>query len=408
MLKYTNLLLFLLTSMFAFAQDHSQKLQNPWVVAGKYKNEYQKYIEMKSLNKNYQNSDFKNSYSQLMGIMSSRFGKYEEAYEFYSKIMKPKKPYNASFLCNYKQVDFYAAIDSLALDHKIIIINEAHHVPKHRVTTINILKVLYDKGFRYIAAEALANSPGLDSSLNTNKYPTTSNWLYKEPLYGDLIRQALKLGYKAISYESRGMNRDSLQAVNIVNKCFKKDKNAKIIVHAGYGHAYEKPIEGKLYMMAYYLKQITGYDPLTIDQQLHMEQLNKTLETSAYKFAIDSLEIKNPTVFKNRTGEFWRANTDMILINPRTKYNEYNRPAWLQYHDKQPYTIPYELVNKYKKPILVKARLFNESESSIPVDQIELTGKKDSHTLFLHKDKEYDIEVINSKGVILETNNMRF
>ncbi|MBX9449469.1 MAG: hypothetical protein KL787_07030 [Taibaiella sp.] len=40
-------------------------------------------------------------------------------------------------------------------DEEIIIINEAHHVPLHRIFTRSLLKDLYNNGYRYLGLEAL-------------------------------------------------------------------------------------------------------------------------------------------------------------------------------------------------------------------------------------------------------------
>src|ERR1700722_12070140 len=130
-------------------------------------------------------------------------------------------------------------VDSMAANTRIVMINEAHHVPQHRAFAIQLLKHLRKKGFRYFAAETLAM---YDHDLQTRGYPTNASGYYTaEPVYGDLVRTALKLGYRVIPYEAAGSfknaeEREQAQASNLVEAIFKKDVHAKVIIYAGYSH----------------------------------------------------------------------------------------------------------------------------------------------------------------------------
>lgn len=86
---------------------------------------------------------------------------------------------------------------------QIIIINEAHHFPYHRIFISSLLKVLYEKGFRYYGAETLNYG---DSTLMQLRYPTLTTGFYTaEPQFASLAREALKLGYKIFPYEARSL-----------------------------------------------------------------------------------------------------------------------------------------------------------------------------------------------------------
>ncbi|AUD06073.1 hypothetical protein [Spirosoma pollinicola] len=66
-----------------------------------------------------------------------------------------------------------------AQSEQLVIINEAHHNPPHRVFTASLLKGLYQAGFRYLAAETLYAS---DSTLNQRGYPLIGSGYYtREP-----------------------------------------------------------------------------------------------------------------------------------------------------------------------------------------------------------------------------------
>src|SRR5690606_2084210 len=76
---------------------------------------------------------------------------------------------------------------------RIVIINEAHQQPLHRVFTYQLLNDMYKQGFRYLGLETLDER---DNLLNVLKYPFTDSGFYsKEPQFGELIREALRLGF---------------------------------------------------------------------------------------------------------------------------------------------------------------------------------------------------------------------
>ncbi|MBC3784187.1 hypothetical protein [Spirosoma utsteinense] len=90
----------------------------------------------------------------------------------------------------------------------------------HRAFTTSPLKDLYQGGFRYLGAETLNSR---DSTLNQRRYPLIRSGYYtREPQYGNLIREALQLGYQLVAYEARnkdefasGKNREIAQAHRI-------------------------------------------------------------------------------------------------------------------------------------------------------------------------------------------------
>nr|GFC58849.1 hypothetical protein [Tanacetum cinerariifolium] len=82
---------------------------------------------------------------------------------------------------------------------RIIIINEAHHVPRHRAFTAALLPGLAAQGYHYLAAEDLLE----DDSLNwaTRRYPVQATGsLVGEPNMANLLRIAQKEGYQLRSY----------------------------------------------------------------------------------------------------------------------------------------------------------------------------------------------------------------
>lgn len=155
-------------------------------------------------------------------------------------------------------------ISQLIKDNKVIMLNEQHWYPKHRLLADLLLKKLKDNGFKYIAIEAI--NPKMDSILNTRKYPSKETGYYtREPYFAHFIRNAKKLGFEIIEYDSdlENYEREQSQAINI-KRILDKDKNAKIFVYAGIDHILELNPSKK--RMAEYFNEYTGINPLTLNQ----------------------------------------------------------------------------------------------------------------------------------------------
>ncbi|MGZ7352753.1 hypothetical protein ACXWRV_09360, partial [Streptococcus pyogenes] len=65
-----------------------------------------------------------------------------------------------------------------------------------------------------------------------------------EPLYGEIVRQAIHLGYTLVPYDSNAQTiaeREAEQASNIYRQVFARDPQARLLVHAGYAHIDKAP-----------------------------------------------------------------------------------------------------------------------------------------------------------------------
>jgi len=198
----------------------------------------------------------------------------KEFYNLQSTFYKPKdKVINSSILDN----GTLAFIKNEIPKHQIVMMNEQHWQPKHRYLGNLLLKNFYDAGFRYLAVEAVFEN---SDSLNNRKYPLQKTGYYtKEPQFGNFIRNALNMGFKIIPYDyliSPSQDREQAQAENIYNNILKTNPNAKIFIWAGVEHI--SKIKSQKPKMGYYLKEITGIEPYTIEEtagDLHSHFLGK-------------------------------------------------------------------------------------------------------------------------------------
>lgn len=328
----------------------------------------------------------------------------------YTKVLSTWNVYNSGKAVNpnpdklvkseFKILSAKKAILDSAKNKKVIMLNEAHHLTPHRLFTLDLLLDLKKLGFTHLGVEAIGLNES-NSLLNKRGYPTLISGVYlKDPHFANMIRIAIKLGYKVFRYDTSSSGnikfREYNQALNIAN-VIKQDSNAKIIVHAGWGHIREDTaLNGGL--MAYQFKKITGIDPFTINQATMNEESSPVFENDIYKqFA----EIKSPSVLINKKTNNLYTNIkyDCILFHPRTHYKS-NRPSWLydcKAYIKKKITLKSELTY----PLLVfvyDMRECAETKDAIPIDVVELLQPAKSVDLFFPYKGAYKI-------IFKETNN---
>lgn len=277
------------------------------------------------------------------------------------------------------------AIRKVASSRQAIMINEAHHDPRHRAFTMQLLEAMYEEGFRYFAAETLYEA---DTALAERGYPTAASGAYTvEPVYGSLVRTAIRLGYSVIAYESvndrTGDERESGQAANLQSRILTADPQAKVIVHAGYGHISKARLEAVV-PMAVRFRELTGIEPFSIDQTVMTERARPDLEHPLFRLAIDEGRIEGPTIFL-LDGEPWSAAPklqDATLFHPRATLDR-GRPTWLSIGGRRTARpVPADLVPNGVHA-LVRVWPADEPPEATPVDQVEVKPTGPRPVLFL-------------------------
>ncbi|MEM9931668.1 MAG: hypothetical protein AAF840_17815, partial [Bacteroidota bacterium] len=107
---------------------------------------------------------------------------------------------------NFKPVAAVATLLKDAEHHDIVIINEAHHEPRHRVFTRQLLQGLYDRGYRHFGLETLAAQLPLDSLLSAGDYfPLNGGYYTRDPDFAAMVVTAHRIGFSLFGYEAAGM-----------------------------------------------------------------------------------------------------------------------------------------------------------------------------------------------------------
>jgi hypothetical protein len=333
-----------------------------------------------------QNASARSVIGQIIAAVLAEAGDYAGAHRAFDRAEPIPLVTSQPTLDGQVPVDAFEAIAEAAGSAQVILINEAHHVPQHRAFTLQLLGALRQKGFTHFAAETLFADP----ELAERGYPTPkTGWYSSEPLYGDLIRTALRQGYRVVHYEPEPVPGQGLpvrergQAANLVERTLKENPQAKVLVHLGYSHNDERTA-GPIRWMATYFTEMTGIDPLTINQYAMTERSTPEREEPAYRWATEHGLVPRPVVFRDGAGKLWSGmeGNDVMVFHPRSTY-EHGRPTWLRMGGlRSPHPLQEDVCGAAPR-CLVQARFANEGEDAIPVDQVIVEAGKPVPALML-------------------------
>lgn len=320
---------------------------------------------------------FRMIFGQYIGWYLSFLGDYPLAVQSFS-IAEPARPGdNASPLDGgYAARPALDEIPALASNYQIVMLNEAHNVAMTRSLTVALLSHLYAQGFRYFAAETLSQK---DAQLQTRGYPIDDSGFYtQEPVYAEMVRTALKLGYKVIAYEAtstitRPDQREAEQARHIYEQVFKEDPHARLVINAGYEHIVKAGVYLGGESMAEHLHRLTDAPILAIDQTAMYPRPSSQNNHPYYTAVMKQLHPDAPIVFVDAKDKPWslRSAYDVNVFFPPEKL-ERGRPTWLTLWGlRQPHWVSGDGCRGHYA-CLVEARYSNEGPDAIPADRMLL------------------------------------
>jgi hypothetical protein len=221
---------------------------------------------------------------QYLAFSESELGLYGEAVRDFPLKSRLPDDFAAPLPPAWEATDAVDAIADLAASHRVVMVNEAHHDAHTRLITFQLLPRLRALGFTHLALEALIED---GDSLRQRGYPlaTSGTEYLREPVYGQIVREALRLGYVLVSYDpaaSSAQERERLQARALYEKVLSHDPKAKLLVHAGYAHIDKAPGRlGSVQPMAERLHGLSGLDILSVDMtDVHEDEPYNELEAS--------------------------------------------------------------------------------------------------------------------------------
>lgn len=264
-------------------------------------------------------------------------------------------------------------IAKLAKGRQAVFLNEAHSNALTRTVTVQVLERLRAEGFDTFAAETLYDT---DKGLAERGFADSSSGFYtEEPIYAEMIRTALRLGFKVVPYEAvsnaTGNERELEQARNLIAATLKKDPKARIVVNAGFAHIQKAGtyLGGK--SMAQHFERLSGIEPLSIEQTMMVPHLKSASDHPWYRAIMATKKPGIPVIYVDSNGEPWslkKEGYDVSVVFPPEVY-ERERPTWLALGGlRVPYQVSGALCS-LNYPCLVEARYKDEDDSAIPADR---------------------------------------
>lgn len=301
------------------------------------------------------------------------------------------KPSNKKWINALKESTPRDAIKEIvkrARNTSIVIINEAHYIPRDRVFSLQVAVALRKLGYSALAIETLDNQrPELSTKSPLDEFKQDhivryhTGYYTVDPVFAGFIRQAVAIGYEPYGYEitrdqasvdqSRD-GREEAEANNLMTSIFRDQPHKKTLIYVGFSHVYEEPVgTSKTKYMAYRLKQKTGIDPLTIDQTTIVDDVPQ----SRVAYEIAARRINKSSIFLGKNGPLILSHNthdnpgiDLQVIHPQRSY-VHGRPSWLSYMPGHWIAIPKKILPK-KGSSLIQVFAADSPSDAVPLDQV--------------------------------------
>lgn len=239
-------------------------------------------------------------------------------------------------------LDAVDVIAAAAETSRVVMVNERHHAASDRLLTLSLLAPLHERGFRWLALEAL---DAADTGLVVRGGPAQhgSGPYLDEPVFAELVREALRLGWHVVAYEEEPADsarfpelapsprRDRVQAEHLVERVLRADPDARVLVHAGWAHVHERMTDD-WHPLAAWLHELAGVDPFTVDQAALSERGTRAFEHPLRQAAASlGLLTDAPAVLADANGRplpVPDVPVDLVVLGARTRQVQ-GRPAWM-------------------------------------------------------------------------------
>ena len=409
MKKLFTPLLCLILSIFATNHIYAQT-KNPYELAKEDGFSYRSLMKMIENDSLYIGSQFESPYNDLMSILYSRVGHYKDAMRMAEKgyLFFDKTRFDKNYE-NVIAIPLSEVMDSIIANNRVIMLNEMHFNPHNRAFVISWLEKCYQNGYRYFAAETLFAKDSLVNKRRTVLLGETGFYC-DEPVFGDLLRTALNIGYTLVPYEGDGfgIDREVNQAKNLVKNILDKDPEAKFLLLGGMGHITDRKGWS---MMGGFFKEQSGIDPFTMDCAMFFSEQYESMDSlrTVYFDRIDAMPVHEPVIIYDTVKHIYTnlSGMDATCCLPRTRFIEDNIPDWKMYNGKVLYKINRRFIKKYGfHEGCVSAFLKSEGEQCVPVDQYMYSAEETEFKLALYKGEyllrfddgnSYKYKVINVK-----------
>jgi hypothetical protein len=284
-------------------------------------------------------------------------------------------------------------------DTRVVLFNEAHNLPLTRVPLYRLLPVLRAQGFDTLAMETLRSGKkaGMlaDASLVKRGYALDNldTGVYvREPVDGELIREALRLGFRLVAYDSdeAGPARETAQATNLA-AVLAAQPRMRMVVIAGYAHITRT-------WMAGHLRSLVTGKVIAIDQIDALGGCNgQTAPTN------DSGN--RPYVYTQGDGLTWAMRPDAYetsVVTPPRPEPSGARPRWLALGGARERVAVSRKLCEGEDPCLFEARYDGDNEQAVPADRY-LYKRGDARPALWLRPGSYTLKVSGRSGTTIGT-----
>jgi len=156
--------------------------------------------------------------------------------------------------------------------------------------------------------------------------------------------------------------------------------------------------------MALYFREMTGVDPITVDQTRLSERSEPGYEHPVYRACAEaSLLDAGPVILLDAAGTPWSPvdfAVDLQVLTPRTTYR-HERPEWMDLGGRRQ-AVPVQVPEAQERWCLVEARAAEEPAGAVALDRCEIEGSRRAW-LYLPPEGAVDLEVFAADGTLLRT-----
>jgi hypothetical protein len=297
--------------------------------------------------------------------------------------------------------DAIAAIVREARTKRVVLLNEAHHVPLHRAFAQKLAAELRKIGYTYLACETF-NERGVAAASAKGYTAQNTGFYTQDAVFAGFVNSALADKWQLVPYEFEGppvgatfeerqTQREYGQAKNLVDRIFAKDKDARVFIYVGYGHLNKKP-EGSsetLLMMGEHLRRLAKLDMLHVSQTDFFAHPDPADEDPVYAPLLAKFPSNRAFVLRSPDGSHpillgLGGRIDMQVVHPRYAVQA-GRPEWLAtLAGREPRAIPANLLPEQGRR-LVKAYRAGDPGDAVPADIVLVEAGRPVPALMLPK-----------------------
>ena len=353
-------------------------------------------------------ADTTSLFNQYYATQAQFVGEYDEASRLYGFPATGEDPVAAGYT---QAVDALPLVLERARGRRAVFLNESHGQSQTRAVAFALLAGLRAEGFDVLALETLATTPAVprtpeqcadtsndDVDLAARGYPLRRTGYYsQDPVYAETIREALRLGFRLVAYESvhaSQAEREQGQAQNLA--CvFQADPGARLVVIAGFAHISERAdyvVPGG--MMARRFRALSGIDPLTVDTTRQLALREDTLVFT------DAPTARRPLAYALRNADgvaYGTDHFDLGLFVPAPAHRNDGAPSWLELGGRRRGVAIAAAECGDQDPCLVEARRVGELAEAIASDRCVVASPLPGCTLFLAPG-DYEIDAFDAAG----------